>query len=124
MGGLQFGLRLMDDVVHLLSLGGNALACLLCDMQKIIQTGERELKSEKLHKSKRVELKSKLKSAERKIYFIMCWVHEQPPEVWTSLAAVVNMEKSSAMEYANTKGTAMRTEEKTKRGKPLIEEVE
>lgn len=124
MGGLQFGLRLMDDVVHLLSLGGNALACLLCDMQKIIQTGERELKSEKLHKSKRVELKSKLKSAERKIYFIMCWVHEQPPEVWTSLAAVVNMEKSSAMEYANTKGTAMRTEEKTERGKPLIEEVE
>ncbi|KAI3470759.1 hypothetical protein Pfo_027422 [Paulownia fortunei] len=125
MGGLQFGLRLMDDVIHLLYLGGDALICLLCDMQKLIQTAETELKSEKLHKSKRAELKSKLKSAERKIYFIMCWIHEQPSEAWSSLAAIVNTEKSSAMEYADSTRSAIRLGEKTeRRGEPLIKEVQ
>ncbi|KAK4423108.1 hypothetical protein Salat_1893400 [Sesamum alatum] len=124
MGGLQFGLRLIDDTIHLLHLGNAALVCLLCDMQKLIQAAEKELKSEKLHKSKRAELKSKLRFAERKVYFIMCWVHEQPSEAWSSLAAIVNTEKSSAVEFADSKRSTIRMEEKTERsGKPLIKEV-
>ncbi|PQQ10599.1 zinc finger HIT domain-containing protein 2 [Prunus yedoensis var. nudiflora] len=78
MGGLQFGLGLIDDVITLLTLGTPALLCLLCDLQRMVQAGERELKSEKPRKSRRAEIRSKLKLAERKIYFIMCWVHEQP----------------------------------------------
>lgn len=124
MGGLQFGLRLIDDVIHLLDLGCNALVCLLCDTQRLTQAAERELKSEKLHKTKKAELKGKLKSAERKIYFIMCWVHEQPSDTWISLAAVLNTEKSVAMEYAHSKRSAPRLGEKTERGgKPLIKEI-
>lgn len=124
MGGLQFGLRLIEDVINLLDLGRNALICLLCDLQRLIQTGERELKSEKLLKTKKAELKGKFKSAERKIYFIMCWVNEQPSETWTSLVAILNTEKASAMEFAQSKTSAPRTRDKTERGgKPLIKEI-
>ncbi|KAL8511305.1 hypothetical protein ACS0TY_017927 [Phlomoides rotata] len=125
IGGLQYGLRLIDDVIHLLHLGGDALVCLLCDLQKLIQSGEREVKSEKMLRSERVELKRKLKFAERKIYFVMCWVHEQPSDAWSSLAAaILNVEKSLAMEYADGKRSSNRTREKTERvGKPFIEEV-
>ncbi|KAL2551043.1 HIT-type Zinc finger family protein [Forsythia ovata] len=124
MGGLQFGLGLLDDVISLLYLGGAALVCLLCDTQRLIQAAEKDLKSEKLHKSKRVEIKNKLKSAERKVYFIMCWVHEQPAEVWSSLAALVNAEKSSAVEFASSKKGTVRSEKVERTGKPLIEEVQ
>ncbi|XP_051149539.1 uncharacterized protein LOC127264156 isoform X2 [Andrographis paniculata] len=125
MGGLQFGFGIIDDIIHLLYLGRSALVCLLCDMQKIVQNGEREVKSEKLPVSERKELKNKLKSADRKIYFIMCWVHEQPSEAWSSLAAIVNSEKMSATEYVDSKrnnvaGMNPKTE---KMGKPLIKEV-
>ncbi|CAK9169340.1 unnamed protein product [Ilex paraguariensis] len=125
MGGLQFGLGLMDDVISLLSLGGAALVCMLCDLQRLIQTAERELKSEKQQKSKRLELKNKLKLVQRKVYFIMCWVHKQPGEAWSSLAAIVKVEQRSAMEHGGNKIGTMRMEDKVEsRGKPLIKELQ
>lgn len=42
IGGSQFGLGLLDDVVRLLSLGGHALVCELGDLQRLIQAVERE----------------------------------------------------------------------------------
>ncbi|EPS59102.1 hypothetical protein M569_15706, partial [Genlisea aurea] len=102
IGGLQFGLALVGDVVHILYLGGPSLICLLCDLCRLIQAAEREVKSEGLPKVRRVDLKRKLKAAERKIYFLMCWIHEQPSQVWSSLADITNAEKSSlAEEYAH-----------------------
>ncbi|KAL9251282.1 Zinc finger HIT domain-containing protein [Drosera capensis] len=69
------------------------------------------------------ELKSLLKHAERKVYFIMCWVCEQEVEVWLSLASVVKVEKASILEYL-AKGRSFDTGRKTmKEGKTLIEEV-
>ena len=126
MGGSQFGLGLLDDVITLLSLGSSALVCLLCDLQRLIQAAEGELKSEKRRKSKKVEIKSKLKLAERKIYFIMCWVHEQPREAWSSLAAIVQAEKGSAMEFTGTRGRSLKMENNKveTKSKSLIEEVE
>ncbi|KAK2978662.1 hypothetical protein RJ640_019119 [Escallonia rubra] len=121
MGGLRFGLGLMDDVISLLSLGGAALVCLLCDLQRLIQAAERELKSEQ--KSKRAEMKSKLKSAERKVYFVMCWVHEQPGDAWSSLADIVKAEKAAAMEYGGDKGGQFEHKVESK-GKVLIEEFQ
>lgn len=123
MGGARFGLGLMDDVVSLLSLGGSALVCLLCDLQRLIQAAERELKREKPRKLKRTEIKSKLKSAERKVYFMMCWVHEQPVEAWSSLAAIVRTEKAAILDYGGGERGKMEDEVKT-RGKTLIEEVQ
>ncbi|KAL8115213.1 hypothetical protein AgCh_021878 [Apium graveolens] len=38
---------------------------------------EEEFKLEEPHKSRRLELKGNLKSTERKVDFIMCWVYEQ-----------------------------------------------
>lgn len=124
MGGLQFGLVLIDDVISLFSLGGPALVCSLCDMQRLIQAGERELKSEKPKKSRWVEIRSKLKLAERKIYFIMCWVHEQPGETWSSLAAILGAEKCSAMDYGGRKQPVKMNNSKVEpRDKFLIEEI-
>ncbi|XP_057968516.1 uncharacterized protein LOC131158000 isoform X2 [Malania oleifera] len=125
MGGYQFGLGLFDDVITLLSLGSSALICLLCDLQRLIQAGETELRSEKLRKSKRVEMTTKLKLAEKKVYYIMCWVHEQPGEVWSSLAALVTAEKGSAMDHTGSKSSSGKAQYKAEsRGKVLIEEVQ
>ncbi|XP_010275972.1 PREDICTED: zinc finger HIT domain-containing protein 2 isoform X2 [Nelumbo nucifera] len=126
VGGLRFGLGLLDDIVVLLSLGGAALVCLLCDLQRIIQTGERELKSEKQRKLKRTEMRNNLKHAERKIYFLMCWVHEQPREVWSSLEAIVRVEKGSIEAIENgdsTKSVDMGVRGESK-GRALIEEIQ
>lgn len=122
MGGLQFGLGLIDDVVTLLTLGGNALLCLLSDLHRLVQAGERDLKSEKPLKTSKVEIRNKLKLAERKIYFIMCWVHEQPGEAWSSLATIVRAEKVSAMEYTSVSRKSEKRVEKN--NTVLIEEIE
>lgn len=125
MGGSQFALDLMDDVTSVLYLGCAAIVCLLCDIQRLIQTAERELKSEKSGKSRRSKIKTKLKSAERKVYFIMCWANEQPREAWSSLAAIVKAEKSSAMEYVSSGRGSLRKQEKVKaKDKPLIREIQ
>ncbi|XP_074379776.1 uncharacterized protein LOC141720958 [Apium graveolens] len=124
MGGLQFGLGLLDDVVCLLSLGGTALVCLLCDLQRMIQTAEKELKSEKPHKSRRLEIKGNLKSAERKVYFIMCWVHEQPEDTWFSVASMVEAEKAATLACTGNRKDILNVQDKAQpRGKMLIEEV-
>ncbi|XP_021816518.1 zinc finger HIT domain-containing protein 2 [Prunus avium] len=124
MGGLQFGLGLIDDVITLLTLGTPALFCLLCDLQRMVQAGERELKSEKPQKSRRAEIRSKLKLAERKIYFIMCWVHEQPGEAWSPLAAIVKAEKGSALNYEAAASRPGKVDKKAEpRSKVLIQEI-
>ncbi|XVE64631.1 hypothetical protein DITRI_Ditri07aG0116000 [Diplodiscus trichospermus] len=123
IGGLQFGLALVDDAANLLSLGAPALICMLCDLQRMILAGERELKSEKQRKLRKSEIKSKLKLAERKVYFIMCWVHEQPKEAWSSLAAIVRTEKSSFMNYGGSKSFSKTENVPEKEGKVLIEEM-
>ncbi|GER25662.1 RNA-binding (RRM/RBD/RNP motifs) family protein [Striga asiatica] len=125
MGGLKLGMRIVDDVICLLCLGGNALVCALCDMRRLVQKGERELKSEKVDKLRRAELRGKLKSAERKIYFVMCWVREQANESCSLLAGVVEKEKEFAVEQSGGKGSGVKLEGKSGiSGKPLIKEVE
>lgn len=120
MGGSQFGLGVLDDVVSLLSLGGDGLVCGLCDLHRMIKAGMKEVKMEKTHK----EIKGKLKSGERKVYFLMCWVHEQPQEVWSSLAGLVTVEKNAAMDYKGNGTHDWRAEKKPERkGKVIIEEV-
>ncbi|XP_021283609.1 zinc finger HIT domain-containing protein 2 isoform X2 [Herrania umbratica] len=123
IGGLQFGLVLVDDVATLLSLGGPALICMLFDLQRMIQAGEEELKSEKPRKLRKAEIKSKLKLAERKVHFIMCWVHEQPGEAWSSLGAMVKAEKSSFMDYGGSKSFSKMENKAENKGKVLIEEM-
>lgn len=124
MGGLKFGFSLLDDVVSLVSLGGGSLVCALCDLRRMIQAAEKEIKSEKSKRAKREDMKRKLKLAERKIYFIMCWVHEQMGEVWSSLASLVMAEKGSALEYqGQDRRPLKRKEDENKKSKALIEEV-
>ncbi|KAI4313621.1 hypothetical protein L6164_026584 [Bauhinia variegata] len=124
MGGLQFGLTLIDDVMNLLSLGGPALVCALCDMQRLIQTGEKDVKSIKSRIKRTNETRNNLKQAERKIYFIMCWVHEQHEEAWSSLAAIVRAEKASVIEFQlNNRAENIKPKAETQE-KSLIEEME
>lgn len=124
VGGLKFGMALIDDVVSVLSLGTPALICLLSDLQRLVQAGEREMKLEKPKRSRRTEVKSKLKLAERKVYFIMCWVHEQPGEAWPSLATIVAAEKKAALVHEDGKRVEKNGDEGVIHGKTLIKEVE
>lgn len=125
MGGAPFGLLLMDDIVSILNLGRAAIICLLCDLKRLIEAGEKELKSERSMKSQKKELMTSFKSAEKKVYFFMCWANEQPKEAWFSLALLVKAEKSSAAEYANNNRAPPRVDMKIKaEGKPLIREVQ
>ncbi|CAN1254136.1 hypothetical protein LINPERPRIM_LOCUS8549 [Linum perenne] len=99
MGGSRFGLSVIDDVTTMLSLGRGALISMFDDVQRLVQAAGKELKAEKSGKS-RLEMRNKLKLAERKVYFIMCWVNEQTDEAcWTSLAAIVRTEQTSVLDY-------------------------
>ncbi|KAL0721352.1 hypothetical protein Bca4012_035951 [Brassica carinata] len=118
-GGLKFGLNLVDDVIHLLSLGNAALVCLLCDLQRLILGATEEVKS-----SGR-DLKKKLKLADRKVYFMMCWVNEQTPEVWQALESSVRAEKNSIVELNEYKGFQdVKEKVHTRKGGVVIEEIE
>ncbi|KAM7264983.1 hypothetical protein ACFE04_002666 [Oxalis oulophora] len=119
MGGLDFGLGLIDDVISILSLGSPAIICSLCDLKRIIEAGERELKLEKRRKFRSSEIKSKLKLACKKIYYMMCWVNDQPAEGWLSLAEILRMDKN----YACSK-SVVNVESKGKgNAKNIIEEI-
>ncbi|KAJ6835428.1 zinc finger HIT domain-containing protein 2 [Iris pallida] len=122
-GGFPFGIGIIDDVNSLLSLGGNALICLLSDLRMLIQAGEGMIKSEMSSKGKRSGSSRKLKGAERKAYFLMCWVHEQPGEAWSSLASLVEVEKASILAVNRGRKKPGTAEEKDlSRSKVLIEE--
>ncbi|XP_075082259.1 uncharacterized protein LOC107769344 isoform X2 [Nicotiana tabacum] len=124
MGGLQFALGLINDTIALFHLKGPAVVCLLCDLRRLVQHAEKDLKSEKPRKSRSSEIKTKLKSAERKVYFIMCWAHEQPREAWSSLAAIVEAEKSRLVDVIGSKTNLPKMEKVQNEGKPLIKEIE
>lgn len=119
-GGLKFGLNLVDDVIHLLSLGSGALVCLLCDLQRLIHGAIQE------GKSSGRDLKKKLKLAERKVFFMMCWVNEQTSEVWQALESAVRAEKNSVVELHDRKGfqDMKKKDHIRKGGGVVIEEIE
>lgn len=101
IGGFQFGVGLLDDVIKLLSLNSNTLICLLCDLRRLILAGGKMLKSEKICMAEKEENRRMLKFSERKIYFFMCWVHNQPTETWSCMDGMVKAEKASlaSVEY-------------------------
>ncbi|KMT12437.1 hypothetical protein BVRB_5g103670 isoform B [Beta vulgaris subsp. vulgaris] len=124
MGGSLFGFGVLDDVVSIICSGRATLVCAVSDLQRMVEAGERELKSEKPKRAKSSEVKSKLKSVIRKIYFILSWVNEQEEEVWSSLSVLVQAEKASQLEYRGNERRRSSTAEKANsESKALIEEV-
>lgn len=123
IGSFQFGLGLLDDVIKLLSLNSNTLICLLCDLRRLILAGGKMLKSEKTCKAEKEENRRKLKFSERKVYFFMCWVHNQPTETWSCMESMVRAEKDSlaSVEYDHRQSN-METKSGNKNG-VLIKEV-
>ncbi|KAK6947968.1 hypothetical protein RJ641_001441 [Dillenia turbinata] len=106
-------------------LGADLLSCLQTHgwlaIWRLMKAADEALKLEKRTKLKRTEIRSKLKLAERKVYFIMCWLNEQPVQAWPSLPAIVSTERASAIEYQRK---PMKMGDKPKsRSKVLIEEV-
>lgn len=122
MGGPRFGFALIEDTINLLSLGRNALICGLCDLQRLMKGGQKELESEKRKIRSKGEI-DKLHKADRKTYFLMCWVHEQPGEVWSSLTAIVSAEKASFDAFESRAKDSPPSEKSSSKGKSLIEEV-
>ncbi|ONL99289.1 Zinc finger HIT domain-containing protein 2 [Zea mays] len=97
-GGFRFAIGLVDDIIAILSLGQNALICALCDFHRLVEVGKSMLKVEKVGKTERAQGSPKLRSAARKLFFMTCWVHEQPDEAWPSLAHIVQVQKASMEE--------------------------
>lgn len=89
-------------MISLLSLGTSALVCSLSDLRSLVRVRESEFKSRN-QKIQEGWILGASSSWLREIYFIMCSVHEQPGEAWSSLAAVVRAEKSSIMEHEGDK---------------------
>ncbi|KAG7607186.1 putative Zinc finger HIT domain-containing protein [Arabidopsis thaliana] len=120
-GGLKFGLNLVDDVICFLSLGSGAMVCLLGDLQRLILGAIKEVKS-----SSGRDLKKKLKLAERKVFYMMCWVNEQSSEVWEALEPSVRAEKNSVVELNDYKGfpEMKKKDQFRKGGGVVIEEIE
>lgn len=123
-GGFRFRVGLLDDVISLLRLGCSALISSLCDLQRLIQAGERMLKSEKMGKAEKKSKSSrKLHAAERKVYFLMCWVHDQPGEAWSSLAGIVEVEKASLSESGHSVKPVKAERKAAHQTKALVEEI-
>ncbi|KAI4303617.1 hypothetical protein MLD38_039225 [Melastoma candidum] len=121
VGGLKFGMALVDDVAALLSLGTPGLICALSDLRRLLDAGLTELKKEK---SPRVEVKNKFKSATRKVYFVMCWANGQPAEVWSTTAAILSAEKGALIHRGGGVENANRGDKVEEGRKVLIEEVQ
>ncbi|KAF0930474.1 hypothetical protein E2562_032901 [Oryza meyeriana var. granulata] len=122
-GGFRFAVGLVDDIISLLILGGNALVCALCDFRRLIHTGVKMLKAEKLGKTERARSTQKLRGADRKLYFMTCWVHEQPNEAWPSLARVVEVQKASLEELDKGSQLQRAGRKKDAQSKVFIEEI-
>lgn len=120
-GGFRFAIGLLDDIITILSLGHNALICALCDFHRLIEAGKSMLKVEKVGKAESAQSSSKLRSAARKLFFMTCWVHEQPNEAWPSLARIIQVQKASLEELEA--GSRKADRKSCQQSKVLIEEL-
>jgi hypothetical protein len=162
-GGYRFGVGLFDDVVQLLCLKRAGVICALADMERLFETAKKDLKKEPSAKSsvsrqfktsfsgnRTVNARQKgrnssseynldarrLQAAVKKVYFMMCWVNEQPNEAFVVLSGLVEKDKEiypeggddrkfgnilSSSEESSVKKLAQQTPTPVK--KPIIEEV-
>jgi hypothetical protein len=120
-GGFRFAIGLVDDIISILSLGHNALVCALSDFHRLIEAGKSMLKVEKVGKTESAQSSSKLRGAARKLFFMTCWVHEQPEEAWPPLARIVEVQKAS-LEELDT-GSRKADIKSRPQSKVLIEEL-
>ncbi|XP_078447860.1 HIT-type Zinc finger family protein [Wolffia australiana] len=95
-GGVHLGQIILNDIICLLRLGRAALICLLCDLRRLVDAAETYLKSEKVKVLKKGETRRRLKRADKKVYFLMCWINEQQfGETYSALAGQVQIEMAS-----------------------------
>ncbi|CAN6289012.1 unnamed protein product [Urochloa humidicola] len=120
-GGFRLAIGLVDDIITILSLGHNALVCALSDFHRLIEAGRSMLKVEKMGKTQSAQSSSKLRGAARKLFFMTCWVHEQPDEAWPPLARIVEVQKASLEELDTENHKANRKSKQ--QSKVLIEEL-
>jgi hypothetical protein len=120
-GGFRLAIGLVEDIIIILSLGHNALVCALSDFHRLIEAGKSMLKAEKVGKTESAQSSSKLRGAARKLFFMTCWVHEQPDETWRPLAHIVEVQKAS-LEELDT-GNCNADRKSKQQSKVLIEEL-
>ncbi|CAN6306124.1 unnamed protein product [Urochloa humidicola] len=120
-GGFRLAIGLVDDIITILSLGHNTLVCALSDFHRLIEAGRSMLKVEKVGKTQSAQSSSKLRTAARKLFFMTCWVHEQPDEAWPPLARIVEVQKASLEEL--DAGNHKADRKSKQQSKVLIEEL-
>lgn len=140
-GGYKFAIALLDDAIVLLHSGRPGVICALSDLHRILdkaaqiaKQGDRDSARKKTHRrlnlhtgahNIKTSSSSDLKAVCRKGFFLLCWVNEQPAEVFRMLAIAVENEKAQIVE---TQGLSVsnsdrkaHTESITR--KPLVEEI-
>jgi len=101
----RFGSSLFDDTRLLLGLKREGLVCALADMNRLIGCALNDLKREaklKLKTDSRAKKgyskhrsadSRRLQTAQKKVYFMMCWVNEQLSETFEDLVRLIEKEK-------------------------------
>ncbi|KAI5017508.1 hypothetical protein ZWY2020_042396 [Hordeum vulgare] len=90
---------------------------------RLIQAGESILKEDKIGEAEKARSFKKLHAAGRKLFFMTCWAHEQPSEVWPSLARIVEVQKAALEELDGGSGLRKAGRKNNPQSKVLIEEV-
>lgn len=131
-GGYRFGSSLFDDTALLLRLKREGILCALADAYRLIDCAVKDLKThvknkegsstailkegsssappksrvkhEKKGYSKRRSSNSRrLRTAQKKLYFMICWVNEQASEIFDDLVGLVQKEKSMLIVEVGTR---------------------
>eukprot|EP00250_Pteridium_aquilinum_P004577 c14786_g1_i1 orf=269-1579(-) len=140
-GGYKFALALLDDAIALLHAGRPAVICALSDLHRMFEKAAKDAKQgdgnpaiKKGHqklalpmgvRKTKASSSSDLKAVCKKIFFLLCWANEQPAEVFSALALVVEKEKAQILDTHElsvlTSDRKAHSESSTR--KPLVEEI-
>ncbi|KAI5079713.1 hypothetical protein GOP47_0005192 [Adiantum capillus-veneris] len=123
-GGLKFALALLDDVLALLHVERPGVICALADLHRMLEKAVKDVKEGASdpatgRQKTKACTSSQLKAACKKVFFLSCWANEQPSEVFSTQALIVENEKGQLMETQESKTSEVVTDA----GRPLVEEV-
>lgn len=127
-GGYKFALALLDDVAALLHVGRAGGICALSELHRLLNKAVKDTKQGDGNTIRKGHLKldlsrepvktkastsSDLKAACKKVFFLLCWTNEQPAEIFSSLALLIETEKAhivgtcepSVLESNNRRGS-------------------
>ncbi|KAH7439242.1 hypothetical protein KP509_04G051800 [Ceratopteris richardii] len=118
-GGVNFAISLLDDVIALLHIGRPGVIFALSDLHHMLEKAVADCKlrgpnAALKKRNKKSSLasgvftsktsgSSELKAVCKKVFFLLCWANEQPLEIFTAQASIVESEKARLLEIQNAR---------------------